>query len=481
MSKMAKHSARIHLAFVSPNVRALNWLLYTLVLFGFVHGLANPPETRAEDFKPAILIHVRRPDLQLERLLHLFEGSPFSNPPAALAAWKSKQQVTNSVSWGKPVEALIAALNPQMVGELRLLDKAEVRLGFQANSGNLRWNVKIPEDDGAFSALATAVSLTEGGFEPELDHLQVQRLGAPGSPIVGRAPNALILASSRSDLRPSTSPVELTLPEASTIDSGWLWALDPKEVRISQDFRIRRIAEILLGLGIVRVQGELTLQRDECRLQTRSRLADDPSSPPSSIDPAWFDLIPKANHAVVFAVALADSPAYRNALFEVVDRLEKVDPSHVQTASFRSRIYLMLSASGLNAESELWPKIRGVSGFLAVDQSSGPECGALAIHTSDEKLAEKLVRTFGPRVAELNAPFQPDEQRRSIGLNTGLQRLAQLGSPIHLTQADKSVIVSWGESSEKQTSQARQDPGFSAGPEIRRHFGHALGSLDRAA
>src|SRR4051794_10543398 len=85
--------------------------------------------------EPAVTIRVERPDEQLSRLLGLFEGARAPHPAATLAAWRH----AGGARIGKAAEAAIAALNPEMVPELRNLDGAGVVLDFGPD-GRLHWS-----------------------------------------------------------------------------------------------------------------------------------------------------------------------------------------------------------------------------------------------------------------------------------------------------------------------------------------------------
>src|SRR6478609_4346955 len=78
-----------------------------------------PSVAFAEGPRPVVSIRADRPDEQLRAVLGLFEGSRAPSPAAALAGWKRASRESGRL--GKPLEALIASINPAMVGELRTL------------------------------------------------------------------------------------------------------------------------------------------------------------------------------------------------------------------------------------------------------------------------------------------------------------------------------------------------------------------------
>ena len=80
-----------------------------------------------------LIVRVVHPDRQAAAVLRLFEGSRAASPAAALATWK--QATRNPGQLGKPLEAVIAMCNPDMVAEWRVLDGAELHLGFDPAMG----------------------------------------------------------------------------------------------------------------------------------------------------------------------------------------------------------------------------------------------------------------------------------------------------------------------------------------------------------
>src|SRR5438445_312965 len=96
----------------------------------------------------AVTIRLGKPDQQVGEVIDLFLGAKVPHPAAALAAWKRASREPGRL--GKPIEALIAAINPKMAGELRTLDGAEVALWFEPGGGRLAWNATLPNDDGTF-------------------------------------------------------------------------------------------------------------------------------------------------------------------------------------------------------------------------------------------------------------------------------------------------------------------------------------------
>src|SRR4051812_37376271 len=137
-------------------VAALLWWAAPIV-FGVGAARAEGPGPTPS---PALELRLVRPDEQWSRVLALFEGTRAPHPAAALAAWKRATVPPRALS--RTWEAAIDAFNPDMVREMRSLDRGELVVGFDAVDGSLRWHAALPRDDGTFAALAPALSLTDG-------------------------------------------------------------------------------------------------------------------------------------------------------------------------------------------------------------------------------------------------------------------------------------------------------------------------------
>src|SRR5262249_40380813 len=148
---------------------------------------------------------------------------------AALAAWK--RAVGPTASLGKAWEAAIAAFNPEMAAELRLLDQTELAVWFDRADGAPHWWALVPHDDGTFAHLATALTLTDGRQEPAIDALAVDRLGPAGWPLAVRLGGRLALADAREGLTlalgAGLAHAWEANPELPARDSGWFVGLDP--------------------------------------------------------------------------------------------------------------------------------------------------------------------------------------------------------------------------------------------------------------
>src|SRR4051812_46792802 len=91
-----------------------------LLIAGVVEGAEPPP-------KPALTLTLVRPDREAERVIALFRGSRAADPSQALAAWERASREPGRL--GKPLEAVVAAINPRMAAELRTLDGATIAIG----------------------------------------------------------------------------------------------------------------------------------------------------------------------------------------------------------------------------------------------------------------------------------------------------------------------------------------------------------------
>ena len=70
------------------------------------------------------------------------------------------------------------------------LDQADLVLWFDPENGSPQWYASLPRDDGSIANLATALALTDGGPEPPLGTVTVDRLGPPPSPLIARTSDA---------------------------------------------------------------------------------------------------------------------------------------------------------------------------------------------------------------------------------------------------------------------------------------------------
>ncbi len=217
-------------------------------------AIANEPEP-AVSSEP-IVVRLVHPDRQAAAVLRLFEGCAAPHPAAALAAWK--QSTRDPGQLGKPLEAVIAFFNPEMVREWSVFHDARLQFGFDAESGARRWRLSVPGDDGTLAALITALRLSGGSDEPPVGKslIAVNRLGGQGAAVAARGPEGLVLASSRAELdgalrsRIPSASAHPELPGKSRDaggpspepDSGLLFRIEPTRLTVPRAGRSRPVA-----------------------------------------------------------------------------------------------------------------------------------------------------------------------------------------------------------------------------------------------
>ena len=128
----------------------------------------------------AIVIRLAHPERLATGLLRLFEGSPAPHPAAALSAWKRASREPDRL--GKPLEAVISFFNPEMVREWSTFHDARLQLGLDPETGDARWSLIVPHDDGSLDAMITSLRLSGGAEEAPLEGE-----GSPSNAWAGRA------------------------------------------------------------------------------------------------------------------------------------------------------------------------------------------------------------------------------------------------------------------------------------------------------
>jgi hypothetical protein len=418
----------------------------------------------AED---ALTVRLDRPDLQAARLIALFEGSRAPHPAAALAAWKRAEGPGRSL--GKPLEAAIAAVNPEMARELRLLDGAELGLAFAAD-GPVRWHAILPGDDGTFAAAGTALALTDGGSDPPLDGLAVDRLGPPGAPLMARAAGALVVAGTRDDLQSALARLgRAGMPEPPAPEAGARFRIVPAGLGPAPSLALRRLAGALLGAGCREADGALRLDDGVLGLVVTGRF-DGPPVAATAVDPAWLDWVPAAGVVGAAAVAIGPRPEAWDAVFAAADRAEKADPSRAQVAPLRTRLNLLALAAGVRPEVDLWPLVRGATACARADPSGRIDGASLALHAVDPAAAGRIARLV-PRLAT-RLGLAPAAAGPELPPSAAILRLGRLsGQPVDLCRRDATVLIAWGERTAAAALDARDHPDRSAGSAIRACWG----------
>ena len=413
-----------------------------LFLLGMALGVGSM--ARGEDPSPAIAVRLVRPDRLAQSIIDLFRGARVAHPAAALAAWKRASREPNRL--GKPLEALIAAVNPSMVRELRTFDEAEADFWINPRDGKLDWGAFLPHDDGTFAALATSMALTGGSSEAPMDGFAVDRLGPTGSALMARAPSALLLGSSRDGLKRALMR-SVPARNAETFD-GVHWKLDPRALDGATSVASQRLRAVLggplrpesgaLGLAKTSLVGSMVL--------TGTR----PEAPPT-IPPDWLDWAPSSRAAMAFAIAVEPKPQDWDALFAMLDQVERLDPAHRDVAPSRFRLGLLSRIAGVRLDLDILPHLRGISGWAGTNGRDWTSA-FLMVHLDNEPSAVRVYEGARPRdVIE--------------------------GRPLKLTREGKAVVVAWGEGIFEASKEARGNPTLSAGATLRRGWGESSPSL----
>ena len=259
-----------------------------------------------------------------------------------------------------------------MAGELRWLDQSDLVLWFDPDDGAPHWYASLPRDDGTFANLALAVALTDGGREPPLGAVAVDRLGPPSSPLLARAPDRFVMADARAALRLALDPARACPwdegADLPALDSGWLIGVDPEGLGQSGPVGQRRLAAALRGLGCRNAVACAGLEGETLSLTLALRLdAPAPASRSAAIDLAWLDALPESGVLAAFACTIDPTAAAWDRTFALADRIERADPAHAEVAPLRTRINLLATTVKVRPEVDLWPHLRGVSGALLVD------------------------------------------------------------------------------------------------------------------
>ncbi|WP_068410311.1 hypothetical protein [Planctomyces sp. SH-PL62] len=425
----------------------------------------------AEDgaVEPAIVVRAVRPDQQAEAVIRLFEGSRAAHPAAAMAAWRRATGDANAL--GKPIQAVAAMFNPEMTAEWRAFQDAELVAGLDLADG-WQWFATVPHDGGEIAALVTSLRLSGGADEPPLGEppLAVQRLGGPGAAMAAVSPGGTVFGSRRPELAealarlraplgPKEEPTDL-LPLTAE-DSGFRLVFEPG--RLPGDFRAApnpsRLLAAAKSTGLEAVVGFLSLRDDHLGLDLASRF--DPARPTAllktpPIDPAWLAWMPSDSTQAAVALALGREPAFRDALFDVVDRIDRADPARAQLQPLRVRLNLLATVRGVRLEADLWPLLRGASlATFADPEKPGTTSGALlALHTDRSEDADSILRRVVLPLAPLFGGSRP--------ANGPAEAVATLGRasgrPVEAVASGTTVLVGWGEGAVATALKSAQAP-----------------------
>jgi hypothetical protein len=442
----------------------------------FLLSIAPLPRARADEPAAAapvwLTVRAVHPEVQADRLIALFQGARAPHPAAALAAWKHATGGRQSL--GKPLEAAVAALNPAMAGELRLFDRAELRLTVDATSGHIRWQALAPGDDGSLAALTTALALTDGAPLEPLGATPVVRLGPPGSALAATRPGLFAVAASRAELSAlldpktatATGPAMPRLPHGDR-SSGWSLVLDPARLRRLESLDAHRASDVLDELRCRGVEGWAEIADETLTLQFVGRL--DAAPPvPATIDPAWLDPVPATGVAAVAAVALGRGGEGLDTAFRLADRFEKADPGRAQVAPLRIRLNLLAAAARVRPDVDFWPVLQGVTGAVLVDVNHHLRGALVGLHANDAEAAGRIARDVVPRLAASYLRAKRTEPPAAFGPG----RLGAVGGrPVEIVVIGSTVWLGWGDRVLDDARAAAAHPDRSAGPAVRAAWG----------
>ena len=418
---------------------------------------------------PALTIRLVRPDVQSDRLIRLFDEARAPHPAAALAGWKRAVRGREPDGLGKTWEAILASINPEMVREWRVLDRATIAFGFGPVDGRVRWSAALPADDGTFAALATALTLTDGGADPPLRGLAVDRLGPPGAPLMTQGPDGLAAAGSRADLESALDRLATGPGPEGPGPSRIQVRLDPTALAIpAAPLSARRAGVALDALGCRSLEAAAAIEGDAFRVSITGTL-DDGAGPPSGVvlDPAWLDGLPASGILAASAIAIDPDPSAWARAFEAADRIERADPARAGVAPLRTRIALIARAAGVRIESDLWPHLRGVSGMLRVGPDNRIDGALLALHVDGPDAAARLADRVVPAlVAAISRDRMPVP---AAGPIRGLGRIE--GRPLAVARDGPTARIGWGAGILEASAEALADPSRSVGPAIRSAWG----------
>lgn len=385
---------------------------------------------------PAVTIRIDDPSRALESVLALFEGSKAPDPATALANWK--RATNGKKGLGKGAEAGIAALNPAMIKELKTIAGSRFVFDFAEKDGKPSWSFTVPKDDGTFSAFATAMALTDGKSEPPLDGAEVDRLGnTPESPLMARAGTRVVIADSRQALTPALAQ-EFPGDETPKGSGAVHFQVVAKGLTRSSIPFVRGAGEAIEGLGSPAWGGSLVIVNHQVlALSTGPRLG---TGPVATIEPLWIAELP-ASTSAAFSIAIDGRVESWNRVFVALDRFERADPEKRTRTSIRPRIGLAARAAGIDLERDVWPKIRGVTGFLVGDPRT-PDGVAIAVHMVDDTSASAIRDRVLPKLAK-NLGLQAPTGK---GPGESSKPLAQvLGQTLWTsTHSSRTVWIGWG-------------------------------------
>ena len=403
-----------------------------LLVAAATFALAQPDEPAAE---PALVVRFEKPAILFERVIGLFRGSLAADPATALANWK--RATKGQTSLGKGTEAAITVFNPAMVGELKTLDEAGLVVDFSVD-GALHWSFAVPKDDGTFAAFTTALALTDGQAEPPLGAMSVDRLGKPGSSLMGREGDLVVVADSRAAMivgRDAIRRRNFAVDLGGSVQGRFRASGMARSSRLDA----RRCGAALSGLGFTQgIFAAAVTEHQAWLIVRRFRPSADGAV---HLEPDWFADVP-AGVSLTFSIAIDARPAAWDRIFDAVDRVEKADPANAGRSPVRTRMGLLARVAGLDLETDLWPNLRGVTAFV-IGPATEPRGVALALHVANDATARMLRDRFLPRLARslrLDPAAGPLAKRSARALADVRGQTVWVS-----TDAERTVWVGWGE------------------------------------
>lgn len=442
----------------------------TLVLIALdVSLLTASPGTAGEvvsRLEPAAHFKVNHPEVLAARINQLFDGTRVPHPAAALSAWKRATHGQGHL--GKPLEALIALLNPEMAREWRSLDGTELIVWSTVETGDaevLEWSIVVPHDDGNVAAALMAGRLTGGGLDGEESHpdrAPVNRLGPPGAPVCTRIGRTLVIAASRRSLSRAldelASNTKFATTSADSEAPGIRFKIDSRLLaRLPARFKAGRVITAF-GPETERreITGFATLEGDIARIRFHSSRPRDGVSPrlhSSPIEAQWLGWIPRPQALAAAVVRFDATSSTWDSLFTLIDRIEKTDPAKAGVMPFRTRFNVLLGAARVQPEIDLWPHLQGITATILGDRRRiGLSSGVLlALHIDDEPSARKVAEVLAPRVADLyfrkagEVPKKSTVQPHGSDLEGEIRMLGEVGKrPVLVARRGRTVLLGWG-------------------------------------
>lgn len=397
------------------------------------------------------MIRLDRPDRQAALLLKLFDGSRAAHPAAALVAWKR----ASKGDLGKPLEAAIALFNPLMVPEWRAIDGATFWLDPRGARSGPRYRALAPhDDDGALAALAMTARLSTGADEPPLGigtrMLPVVRLRAAAPLLAVEEGHRVALAGDRESLvqtlnQRGESP-SITLLNPPRAD-GLTAAIDLERMNASgaSSLALGRVITVAKGLRLARLEGRLGLNGDRLVAEIeglRQQGKKDATIAAATIDPSWPTGFSHERMMAVVSIAVGPGAGFMDRVFEVLDRVQRLDPAYASTAPLRVRLNLTARAAGVNLEADLWPRLRGltIAATAAAVEPGKPTGMVVILHADSDASAARIVREFAPRLGRLVGGLKADPD-----LKTERFRGRAAGKAIEVGRRGRDVLLGWGD------------------------------------